>query len=91
MPFRLVYEMEEYVVDGAADERTEIKEFAVDAVERRLKEVTLAGILRIEELEEIEYKRLIDVPLGEVGIEVGALYKSEEELVDDLEVGPGEF
>jgi hypothetical protein len=34
---------------------------------------------------------LINVPLGDVGVEVGALDEAEEELVDDLEVGPREL
>lgn len=36
-------------------------------------------------------KLLIDVPLGDVRVEVGAFDKAEEELVDDLEVRPGKL
>jgi hypothetical protein len=36
----------------------------------------------------VDDKRLVDVLLGRIGVEVGALDEAEEELVDDLEVGP---
>lgn len=36
-------------------------------------------------------KLLINVPLCDVGVEIGALNEAEEELVDDLEVRPSEF
>jgi hypothetical protein len=39
----------------------------------------------------LENKRLVDVLLGGVGVEVWTLDKPEEELVDDLEMGPREL
>jgi hypothetical protein len=32
---------------------------------------------------------LIDIPLGDVGIEVRALDETQEELVNNLKMGPG--
>jgi hypothetical protein len=60
-------------------------------VQSGLEKVALPRILRVEKLKEVEDERLVDVPLGHVGVEVGALDESEEELVHDLEMGPGEF
>jgi hypothetical protein len=34
---------------------------------------------------------LIDILLSDVGIEIGTLDKAKEELVDDLQMGPGKF
>lgn len=110
VPLRLVHELEEDVVDRAPDERAQVEEFAVDAVQRRLEKVALARVLAVEELEQLwgesafrcerceqwqkshlEDKLLVDVPLGDVGVEVGALDEPQEELVDDLEVRPREL
>lgn len=54
---RLVDELEEDVVDRAANEGAEVEEFAVDAVEGRLEEVALPGILAVEEFEELQGSR----------------------------------
>lgn len=51
---RLVDELEEDVVDRPTDEGAEVEEFAVDSVEGRLEEVALAGILAVEEFEELQ-------------------------------------
>lgn len=88
MPFSFVDEMEENIVDGTTDESTEIEEFSIDAVEGGFEEIAFTRVLRVEEFEEIEDEGLVNVSFGEVGVEVGALDESEEELVDDLEMGP---
>jgi hypothetical protein len=54
-------------------------------------EVSLPRIFAIKEFEESQDKGLIDIALRDVGIEVGTLDEAQEELVDDLEVGPGEL
>jgi hypothetical protein len=48
---RLVDELEEDVVDRAANEGAEVEELAVDAVEGRLEEVSLARVFTVEEFE----------------------------------------
>lgn len=88
MALGFVYELEKDVVDGPSDKRPQIEEFAVNAMKGRLQEVTLPRVLRIKEFEEIQNERLIDVALGEVGIEIRAFDETEEKLVNDLEVGP---
>jgi hypothetical protein len=50
----LVDELKEDVVDGAADVRSEIEEFTVYAVERRLEEVAFSGVFGVEQLEQLE-------------------------------------
>jgi hypothetical protein len=61
MTFSLVDELEEYVIYRTANEGSEVKEFAVNAMEGSLKEITFSGVLRVEEFEKIEDKGLIDV------------------------------
>lgn len=56
-----------------------------------LEEVALAWVFRVEEFEKVEDERLVNIALGEVGVEVWAFNEAEEEFVDDLEVGPGEL
>jgi hypothetical protein len=49
----LVDELEENVVDGAANVRAEVEELSVYAVECGLQEVALSGIFRVEQLEKL--------------------------------------
>ena len=91
MPLRFVDEVEEDIIDRSSDERAEVEEFAVNAVQGRLEEITLARVFRVEEFEEVEHERLVDVSLGKVRVEIWAFDEAEEEFVDDLEVRPGEF
>jgi hypothetical protein len=51
--FGFVDELEEDVVDGASDEGTEIEEFAIDTVERRLQKVSFTGIFAVKQIEEL--------------------------------------
>ncbi len=60
-------------------------------MECRLEKVPLSWVFRIEEFEEIEDEGLIDIPLSEVGVEVGALDETKEEFINNLEVGPCEL
>ena len=84
----LVDEAVKCVVDLLADVGAEAEELAVDAVQDGLEEVALARVLAVEEVEQLHEELLVDGLLGGVGLEVGRLEESEEELVDDLEVGP---
>jgi hypothetical protein len=44
VPLGVVDELEEDVVDGAADEGAQVEELAVDPVQRRLEEVALSRV-----------------------------------------------
>ena len=66
---------EEYVVDVSPDVRTKTEELAVDAMENSLQEIPLATVLRVKELQELDDKGLVDVSLGERGVQVSALQK----------------
>ena len=87
----LVGELEEDIVDRAADEGSQVKEFAVYAVQGCFQKISLARVLGIEQFEELEDEAVVDVRLCDVGIEVLALDEAEEELVHDLDVRPSDF
>lgn len=88
---RLVDELEKDVVDGASDEGSQVQEFAVDAVEGRLEEVALAGVFRVKQVEQRQDKAVVDILLGVVCVEIRTFYETEEELVNYLDVRPGDF
>jgi hypothetical protein len=81
-------ELEKDIVDGSSNKRSKVKEFSVDAVEGGLQEVSLAGILGIKQLKELEDEAVVDVRLGNVGVEILALDEAQEELINDLDMGP---
>lgn len=83
--------MEEDIIDRPPDESTKVEELSVDPVESGLEEIALAGVFRVEQFKEVKYKRLVDVSLGEVGVEVGTFNEAEEEFVNNLKMWPGEF
>ena len=56
----------------------------VDAVEDGLEVVALARVLTVEELDELEAKRLVRELLGHLGVHFGRHDESQEELVDHL-------
>jgi hypothetical protein len=91
MSFGLVDKVEKDIIDRSPDKGAQVEEFAVDAVEGGLEEVALAWVFRVEELEEVEDERLVDVSLGEVRVEVWAFDEAEKEFVDNLEVRPGKL
>jgi len=91
MSFGFVDKVEENVVDGPSYRGPEIEEFSIDPVEGGLQEIAFSWILRIEEFQEVQNKELIDIPLGNVRVEVRTFDKPQEELVDDLEVRPSEL
>lgn len=60
-------------------------------MKRCFQEITLTRIFTVKQLEKLENKRLVDVALANVRVEIGTFDESEEEFVNDLEVGPGKF
>ena len=88
MTFGFVDEVEENVIDAPADGGSKVKEFAIYPVQSGLKKVPLSGFLRIKEFEEVKNKSLIDISLGEVGVEVGALDETKEKFIHNLEMRP---
>ena len=66
----LVDEAVEYVGDGLADERPVGHELSVDPVEDGLEVVPLAGVLGVEELHELEAELLVNVFLGDLGVDL---------------------
>ena len=106
-PLSLVTELEEDVVDGATNIRTEVQELAVYPMEGGLQEVTFPGVFGVEQFEQlgrlvggltdkedgtnIQNKTMVDVGFRDVGVEVLALYEAKEELVHHLNVRPGDF
>jgi hypothetical protein len=91
MSLRLIDEVEKDIIDGPTDERAEVEEFPIDTVKSRLEKIALTRVFRVEELEEVEHKGLVDISLSEVRVEVWAFDEAKEEFVDDLEVRPGEL
>ena len=91
MTFSLVNELEEYVIYRTAYERSEVEKFAINAMEGSLEEITFSWVLRVEEFEKVEDKRLIDEALGHISVEIWAFYKTEKEFIDDLQMRPCKF
>lgn len=58
-------------------------------MQRRLQQVSLPGVLRVEQVQEVEHELLVDEALGHVRLEVGRLEDTQEQVVDELQVGPG--
>ena len=91
MTFSLVDELEEYVIYRTANEGSEVKKFAINAMEGSLEEITFSGVLRVEEFEKVENKGLIDVASRQVSVEFCAFYETEEEFIDNLQMWPCKF
>ena len=87
----LVHKLEEDVVDATSDRCAEIEELSVYPMKRGLQEVTLPGVFRIEQLEQVEDEVLVNVALGKVRVELRAFDETQEEFVNDLEMRPSEF
>ena len=84
----LVDEAVEGVVDGAPDEGAVRHELAVHPVQDRLEVVPLARILRVEQLQHRDDRGLVDVSLRHLRVDIARDDEAEEELVDELQVGP---
>ena len=76
------------VIDLLSNISSQAEKFAIYAMKNGLEEVALAGILAVEELEELKQELLVDELLGEIGLEVGRLEEAQKELVNDLEMRP---
>ena len=85
----LVDEPVEDVVDLLAYVGSEPEELAVNPVQSRLEEVPLPWVLRVEQIQQLQYELVVDVALGDRRLEIRRLEQTQEELVDELEVGPG--
>lgn len=81
---RLVDEPQEDVVDLLADKGAQPEELAVDAMQHRLEEVALARILRVEELQQLQHKLLVNDALADRRLKVAALEEAQEELVHQI-------
>jgi len=85
----LIDEGVESVVDCFSDEGAEGHELGVNAVEDCLEIVSLSGIFRVEQLENVQDKEAVDVLLENFEIHVVGSDEAQEELVHDLKMGPG--
>uniref|UniRef100_A0A182IZZ8 Uncharacterized protein n=1 Tax=Anopheles atroparvus TaxID=41427 RepID=A0A182IZZ8_ANOAO len=85
MVLRLVDELVENVVDLLADERAQPEELAVHPVQHRLQEVPLPGVLRVEQLQQVQNEAVVDVALCHVRLEVRRLQEPQEQLVHELQ------
>jgi hypothetical protein len=83
--------LEEDVVDGSSDKGSEVEKLSVDTMKGGLQEVSLAGVLRIEKLKKLENKAVVNVCLGDVGVEILALNEAQEELINDLDMWPSDL
>jgi hypothetical protein len=90
-PFRFVRELEEDIVNGSPDIGPKVEEFAVDSMQRRFQEVSFSRVFGVEKLEQLKDEMMVDVGLGDVGVEVLALDESKKEFVNDLDMGPSDF
>lgn len=78
----------ENVIDLLSDVRPQSQKLSVDAMEHRLQEVALAGILGVEQIQKSEHKLAVDEALGDIRGEVGRFEKAQEEFVNDLKMRP---
>lgn len=58
-------------------------------MQHRLQEVTLTRVLRVEQIEQLQHKIVIDVPLCHVWLKVRRLKEPQVEFVHELQVRPG--
>lgn len=79
----------EDVIDLLAYVGPEPEELAVDPVQGRLEEVPLPRVFRVEEIEQLQDELVIDVSLGDRRLKIRRLEQTQKELVDKLQVRPG--
>ena len=91
VPFGFIDEVEENVVDRSSYRGPKVEKFSIDSVEGGLQEIAFSWVLRIEEFQEVQNEELIDVPFGDVCVEIRTLNEPQEELVHYLEMRPGKF
>ena len=91
MTFSLVNELEKNVIYRTANERPKVEKFAINAMEGSLEKITFPWVLRVEEFEKVENKRLINEAFSHVSVEIPALYETEKEFIDNLQMRPCKF
>lgn len=65
-----MYSPKKYIIYLFAYERPQAEKLAVDAMQHGLEEVTLPGVLAVEQLEQLQYKLLVDHALANGRLEV---------------------
>ena len=83
--------LEEDIVDRTTNKRAEAQELAIYPVKRGLEKIALPWILAVKKVKQLQHKRLINVLFRVARIQLAALDKAEEQLVDDLEVRPSQL
>lgn len=74
--FGFVDESVENIINLFPDVGSEVKEFPVDSVKRRLQKVSFSGVLRVEEVEQLKNKLLVYKLFGYTRLEIWRLHKS---------------
>lgn len=87
--FGFIGELEKDVVDGSSNEGAQVEEFSINAMEGRLQKVSFARILRVEQLQKLQNEAVVDIGLGNVGVEILALNEAQEKLINNLDMWPG--
>jgi len=88
MSFSFIDKMEEDVINGTTNESTKGEHFAIDPMQSGLEKISFPRVFRVEQFEEIEHERLVDISFCNICIEIGALDEPKEELVHNLEMRP---
>mmetsp|Transcript_36944 Transcript_36944/g.117572 ORF Transcript_36944/g.117572 Transcript_36944/m.117572 type:complete len:234 (-) Transcript_36944:494-1195(-) len=84
----LVDHLEERMLDALPDERAQRHELPIDAVQDRLQVVALTGVLRVKQLQELEYEVLVHITLCNLWVNIIRNNEAQEELIDNLQVRP---
>lgn len=71
MMFRFIDKPIEHIIYLFPNESPQSQEFSIDPVQSRFEQVSLARILRIKQIQQLQHEFLIDVTFGYVGLEVG--------------------
>jgi len=58
-------------------------------VQGSLEKISFSGVLRIKKFEKLKNKTVVDIGFSDIGVEVLAFNKAEEELVHNLNMWPG--
>ena len=71
-----MYIPEEDMVDVFSDVRAQPQKLAVDAMEDGFEEVSLSWVFCVEELQQLDDKRLVNVLFGESRVQLRALQET---------------
>ena len=72
------------MVDLPAYVGAQSEELAVDSVQDGLEEVPLAWVLAVKQLQHLQHKRLVNVPLGDGCLDLRRLEESEGKCIHQL-------